>query len=92
MLRADDLNLFHKISSLKGSFELWANINIVYDWAIQNSILINQNKINVVKYTRKKSFISFNYFLNKLLKKDLVAFFDHKLTFDIHVSYLKKKW
>ena len=96
LLFADDLKLFHKISSLKDNFELQANINIVYTWAIQNSMIINQTKMNVESYTRKKSFISFNYYLKYHLimrvnyVKNLGVFFDHKLTFDMHVSYLIK--
>ena len=64
LLLADDLKFLHEISSLKDNFELQANINIVYDWAIRKSVIINQNKMNVVSYTRKKSFVSLNYYLN----------------------------
>ena len=74
-----------------------ANINIVYDLAIQKSMINNQNKINVVPYTRNKSFVCFNnYQYNHVLLrvnyiKDLGVFFDHELTIDNHVSKFKKK-
>ena len=55
-------------------------------WPFKTTI-INQNKMNVVSYTRKKLFVSFNYYINNHLLvrvnrvKDLGIFFDYKSTF-----------
>ncbi|KAJ3660858.1 hypothetical protein Zmor_005287 [Zophobas morio] len=91
---ADDLKLFHSIVHDEDMLLLQENVNILFNWCIQNKLPLNYDKCCFVSYTRKIHLINTHYVLNhyqlerKETIKDLGVIFDKKLTFTSHIDMI----
>lgn len=97
LLYADDLKLYLEIKSLDDCMSLQSDINRVYEWSVENKMIFNVSKCNIMTFDRKRNPIHFNYCLdnvpiNRVNRiKDLGVTFDRNLTFHDHVSDLAKE-
>jgi hypothetical protein len=94
LIFADDVKIFRVINSPHDCLLLQSDINSMSDWCVADSMRLNTAKMRVVSYTRKTIFFSYNYQLCRATIthtssiKDLGVFFDSKLHFHNHVSYV----
>ncbi|CAH0549695.1 unnamed protein product [Brassicogethes aeneus] len=92
LLFADDLKLFHKISSTQDSFYLQEQLDTVANWFNLNELSLNINKCKICTFTLKALPIVFDYFINNSILsrtdtiKDLGVVFDSKLSFNAHIQ------
>jgi Reverse transcriptase (RNA-dependent DNA polymerase) len=91
---ADDLKVFRVIRTLADCHELQLALNMFHDWCLQNRLILNIRKCNVMSFSRKNDPVRFDYnFCGVLISrpdsiKDLGIVFDRKMSFDLHVNYV----
>lgn len=97
LLFADDLKVFHRISSPDDALQLQHEINNLSLWCLANGMELNVNKCLIMRFYKIKTPIIFNYKLNdilletKLLHTDLGIAFDEELTFHAHIDKIINK-
>lgn len=90
---ADDIKVFRKVNCRLEAELLQSDINALYTWCTNNNFTLNINKCQVMTFTRARTVINFDYYVNgEMLKrtmgpvKDLGIMFDPKLKFDCHIN------
>lgn len=92
LLYADDLKIFMPIDSLSDCSLFQDDLNRLHNWCNVNQLYLNFSKCKVLSFHRKRQALSYNYHLNnEILARvesmvDLGVLFDHKLSFNDHVS------
>ena len=56
---ADDLKLFKQIRSAAHAVFLQNDLNNLYQWCLNNKLLLNINKCSILTYSRKYQFLFF---------------------------------
>lgn len=97
LLYADDLKIFHNISSPADCSLLQQDLDTLVKWCNSNHMFLNSSKCFVISFTNKRNKIINNYFLNNsvlnrsVVAKDLGIIFDEKLSFRSHYQYITSK-
>lgn len=98
LLYADDLKIFHKITSIEDCVNFQKDIAALIIWCNNNHLSLNFSKCNIMTYTRKFLPIIYGYthengqmFSRVNLLKDLGVYFDNALTFKDHLNYIVSK-
>lgn len=92
LLYADDIKIFRQINSLSDCQILQRDIDNILLWCKENNLDLNVSKCNVVRFTRKKLIINFEYKINDFVLssletvRDLGVIFDSKLMFADHIN------
>lgn len=92
---ADDLKIFHKVSSDADMSLLQTNLNTISEWCRNNKLILNAEKCFVVSFTRKLSPIYGSYMIDDKMVcraksvKDLGILFDETLTFNQHIHNIQ---
>lgn len=96
-LFADDLKISKKITNVNDCQELQADLYSIGKWAKDNKLEFNVSKCCIISYTLKKNVVKYGYELDSVTLervnevKDLGVLFDHKLSFDKHISMKMKE-
>lgn len=96
LLYADDLKIFHPVSSLSDCVFLQNVLNSFSTWCLANSLLLCTDKCCVISFGRSRNFC-FNYVLSAApisrvtCVKDLGVWLDEGLSFKTHVNSVIKK-
>jgi len=91
LLYADDMKLFASISSLDDACILQKDLEAVCSWGINNGMLLNAGKCQVVSFTRKKEAFVFDYRISGTILarpntiQDLGVIFSSNFKFTDHV-------
>lgn len=91
LLYADDLKIFSIIESISDCETLQEAFKQVSRWCLNNKMLLNINKCEIVSFTTKRNYISFDYAIEdkKIPRsnsfKDLGVTFDRELSFIPHI-------
>ena len=94
---ADDMKFFKKIVTESDSTLLQHDLDNFYNWCTVNNLKLNIGKCQFVTYSRRVNRIETSYSLNGEplqrveLIKDLGIYFDEKLSFKNHYSYIINK-
>jgi len=94
---ADDMKLFLPVKSFDDCFKLQNALNVFVDWCFANKLQLNDDKCNVISFTRRKSLIEYDYrLLNISLERcdsvtDLGVILDYELSMKLHVDYIVSK-
>lgn len=94
---ADDLKIMNNIRSHNDCSDLQKDLEAVDKWCQVNNMVLNVDKCQVMTFTKKINFITFDYSLrsNVLhrpeLVRDLGITFDKKLSFAPHVTSICSK-
>lgn len=97
LLYADDLKVFRVVSSAIDCVALQQDICAINEWCVRNGMKVNEEKCNVISFSKKQDTIHYRYEMNSHLLtrvdciKDLGVMMDHKLTFDKHVAVTSAK-
>lgn len=92
LLFADDCKIFMRVNSYSDQCCLQSDLSGFNDWCVKNGLELNIDKCKLMKFTRKKHPLSFDYKINNRvleavsLFKDLGVFVDTKLTFNVHIN------
>lgn len=94
LLYADDMKLFANIRNSNDCLRLQSNLNRLNTWCMNNGLLLNAVKCNVLTFTKSSKGIMFNYEINNVsltrpdMFKDLGVLFDSELSFIPHMNYM----
>jgi len=94
---ADDLKIFRRISSDYDCIMLQQDIDALTNWCINNGMVLNCSKCQVISFTRKRQLVNCNYVVEGTqvkrtnLIKDLGVLFDNELRFIHHIDYVVAK-
>ncbi len=89
---ADDLKIYHPISSINDCLHLQRSLDRVNEWSHNNHLLLNAQKCQTMVFNRRRSRIEYAYTLDDThlarvsVIKDLGLFLDGKLTFKTHID------
>nr|CAI5825566.1 unnamed protein product [Callosobruchus analis] len=92
LIYADDLKLYHTISTENDCRELQLSLVSVERWCDKNHLSLNAKKCVIVTYSRKKHVLDWSYEIGselldrKNVIKDLGIMFDSELSFQLHIS------
>ncbi len=90
-LFADDTKAGREIRTLFDCHVLQMVLDDIHRWSCRNGMRLNASKSAVVSFTRKATFLFFNYFIDGVViprcevQRDLGILFDPKLVFRHHV-------
>ena len=59
LMFADDLKLYASISNYKDCLNLQKNLNLIFEWSVENRLSFNITKCNVMSFTKKKKQFAF---------------------------------
>lgn len=96
-LFADDLKLYKCINSLQDCLELQEDVDRLNNYCISNDLHLNINKCYLVRFTRNRKLIQYNYHITgnilevKNTIRDLGIIYDSKLMFNTHIDEIVKK-
>lgn len=98
LLFADDLKIYLRIRSFLDSFQLQTDLDILFNWCLQNGLSLNINKCCFIVFSNKRLTIpAYTYHINHMALvqveniKDLGVIFDSKLKFDKHIEWITNK-
>lgn len=97
ILFADDLKIYKMIRSIDDCHILQSNLDKLYHWCVINSLFLNIQKCQVIRFRKIQSHVTYEYSLNnvKLTQvaqiRDLGVIFDEKLTFTLHVNEITNR-
>jgi len=97
LLFADDMKIFRLVKSSLDSILLQDDLNTLSIWCKQNNLLLNTDKCKVMSFSRSRSPLLLNYYLNNTLLHrvfeniDLGVTFDTTLSFNRHYLNISKK-
>lgn len=97
LLFADDLKIFANVSSLDNTSLIQNDLNKVSDWCLSNGLKLNTAKCFKMTFSRTKSKVIFDYYINddKLVEinscRDLGVVFQPNLLFSSNIEYLCSK-
>lgn len=97
LLFADDLKIYKMIRSIHDCHILQYNLDRLYHWCTINSLFLNIQKCQVIRFCKVQSHIIYEYSLNNVKLtpvahiRDLGVTFDEKLTFVIHVNEITNR-
>lgn len=97
LLFADDTKLYAKIKKNDDAIELQRNIDLFSIWCINNGLILNKGKCQVITYHRLKAPIIHKYLINDTelsrvtTVKDLGVNFDASLSFNNHINIISHK-
>lgn len=97
LLFADDLKLFKRIRNIYDCLILQANLDEFFKWCEQNTLFLNIEKCQVIRFSRTHSHILHEYNLNNVKLtpvsqiRDLGVIFDSNLTFTAHIDDITNK-
>lgn len=97
LLYADDLKIYTKVEVPQQCIALQNDLNTVSDWCIANQMNLNVGKCNVISFTKKKSRLLHDYYIeNEILNRkavirDLGVLFDDQLSFRPHYDHLLQR-
>lgn len=92
LMFADDLKIYVRIRSLNDCYMLQHDLNILYNWSIQNGFSLNINKCHYIAFSNKLSPTISTYSINNVALtevnniKDLGVILDSRLKFDKSLS------
>ena len=91
---ADDIKIFSEIKDISDCIALQSSLEKIDNWSKCNGLHLNINKCAVVRYSKCRIKVNFNYSVDSTdLKvvsevKDLGVIFDQTLSFRQHVNYV----
>ena len=97
LLYADDVKLYHPVSTANDCVRLQHDLDILSAWCRQNRLTLNISKCAVLSFHRIKNPVPYNYTingasLNRLTSiVDLGIVFDSRLSFSSHIESLCSK-
>lgn len=92
LMYADDLKIFSPVTSLSDCLAVQSDLDRFYYFCINNGLQLNSDKCSVITFTKKRSYITYEYKLNTNIVtrvstvRDLGITFDRKLKFDEHID------
>lgn len=98
LMYADDVKIFHPVSSITDANELQSDLDAFTLWCRNNRLALNVSKCKQMSYTRRiKNTITFSYCINQtpLTRvsqiRDLGVLFDSDICFNNHVNAIVTK-
>ena len=95
---ADDTRVYTNITQIENSDCLQADLNYIYLWAINNNMLINNQKFNYISFSSSLSSININVYYSPNLDiinssenvLDLGITMSRNCSFEVHINILCK--
>lgn len=97
LLYADDLKIYREISSTLDCCALDADVSELVSWCAQNGMELNICKCKVITFTRRQSYLSYDYAIGTNIIervnsiRDLGVIIDSKLKFTEHIGSVSAK-
>lgn len=97
LVYADDLKMYLRIESALDCQRLQKLVDIFFEWCGRNLLIVSVTKCSVISFSRKKTPIIWNYFIDNQplhrtnVMKDLGVLLDSELNFREHYSYILAK-
>ncbi|RZC42081.1 hypothetical protein BDFB_007354, partial [Asbolus verrucosus] len=67
LLFVDDLKFFCSVTSSEDCQKLQSNINLIYNWCRTNHLYLNILECNVITFTKKKTFITCDCYIEQVI-------------------------
>lgn len=96
-LYADDLKVYHRIKSVGDCLAMQRDLDALHLWSLNNSLMLNIGKCNVMSFFRKRNPIRFGYTfggveLKRIIeKRDLGVTLTENLSFNRHMECIVAK-
>lgn len=94
---ADDIKIYHEITSIEDTSILQSTLEQLHEWCINNNMSLNIEKCYIITFTKKKNPIHFLYKINDVVVnrqnvvKDLGVYLDSNLTYRFHYEHIVMK-
>jgi hypothetical protein len=95
---ADDIKIYRVVNCCNDAALLQFDLKMLFNWCNKHCITLNIQKCQIMTFSRSFSNLFFNYHINGTplpritdVIKDLGVLFEHKLTFNAHIRYIKDK-
>lgn len=94
LLYADDIKIYVEVRSHQDCIRMQNCLQEISQWCISSRLTLNIKKCNVMTFTRKNNYITYDYILNGIsltrpnFFKDLGVTFDRKLNFVEHYNLI----
>ena len=80
LLYADDCKLVKEIASLSDALKLQTDFLNLEKWSVNNCIPLNKEKCKVLRISRSRNSVIFNYFLHNTDIEDVNSFKDYAIS------------
>jgi hypothetical protein len=85
---ADDLKMYHVIKNYSDYFFFQSKLNNFVEWCTENRLDLNASKCYVISFTRKKSPLMYNYYLNSHILERVTYINDLGVILDCLLNFI----